>query len=184
MYFNGTVDDVWIIQTTEVLILLGDVQAKNIFRDVGLHGRCVKNWLLPERPDLRANGCGGDSCSSPTTLPFTTATVSTPFTTASKHQCYCIRNRRRRCPRRPAFHDLPRTPLCGECDLVLLHSSEFGSGLGLNVHIQTKIPRDMLYISGAPVRIGAYILEVASQGICYLNGEAGAELLDELSGFT
>jgi hypothetical protein len=29
----------------------------------------------------------------------------------------------------------------GECDLVLLHSSEFGSGLGLDVHIRTKLRR-------------------------------------------
>jgi cysteine-rich repeat protein len=37
----------------------------------------------------------------------------------------------------------------GECDLVLLHSSAFESGLGLDVYIRTKIRRDMSYISSA-----------------------------------
>jgi hypothetical protein len=71
----------------------------------------------------------------------------------------------------------------GECDLVLLHSSEFGSGLGLDVHIRTKLRRDMSYISGATVRIGKDILEVDSQGVYYFNGKVGAPLPDELSGF-
>jgi cysteine-rich repeat protein len=71
----------------------------------------------------------------------------------------------------------------GECDLVLIRSSEFGSGLGLDVHIRTKLRRDMSYISGATIRIGTAILEVESQGIYYLNGVAGAELPSEFSGF-
>jgi cysteine-rich repeat protein len=71
----------------------------------------------------------------------------------------------------------------GECDLVLLHSSEFASGLGLDVHIRTKLRRDMSYISGATVRIGTDVLEVDSQGVYVLNGEVGAKLPSELSGF-
>jgi hypothetical protein len=71
----------------------------------------------------------------------------------------------------------------GECDLVLLRSSEFGSGLGLDVHIRTKFRRDMSYISSAVLRIGSDVLEVESQGIYYLNGVAGAALPDEFSGF-
>jgi hypothetical protein len=71
----------------------------------------------------------------------------------------------------------------GECDLVLLHSSEFGSGLGLDVHVRTKLRRDMSYISSATLRIGTDILEVESQGIYYLNGVVGAELPNEFSGF-
>jgi hypothetical protein len=71
----------------------------------------------------------------------------------------------------------------GECDLVLLHSSEFGSGLGLDVHIRTKLRRDMAYISGATVRIGKDILEVDSQGVYYFNRKVGAALPDEFSGF-
>jgi hypothetical protein len=71
----------------------------------------------------------------------------------------------------------------GECDLVLLHSSEFGLGLGLDVHIRTKIRRDMAYISSAALRIGSDVLEVESQGVYYLNGVAGAALPAEFSGF-
>jgi hypothetical protein len=71
----------------------------------------------------------------------------------------------------------------GECDLVLLHSSAFESGLGLDVHIRTKIRRDMSYISSAALRIGSDVLEVESQGVYYLNGVAGAALPAEFSGF-
>jgi hypothetical protein len=71
----------------------------------------------------------------------------------------------------------------GECDLILLQSKEFDSGLGLDVHIRTKMRRDMSYISRAALRIGSDILEVESQGIYYLNGVAGAELPSEFSGF-
>jgi hypothetical protein len=71
----------------------------------------------------------------------------------------------------------------GECDLVLLHSSEFGSGLGVDVHIRTKLRRDMAYISSAVLRIGTYVLEVESQGVYYLNGVLNAALPDEFSGF-
>jgi hypothetical protein len=71
----------------------------------------------------------------------------------------------------------------GECDLVLLHSSEFGSGLGLDVHIRTKMRRDMSYISAAVVRMGTDILEVESEGVYSLNGVVGAELPEDFSGF-
>jgi hypothetical protein len=72
----------------------------------------------------------------------------------------------------------------GECDLILLHSSTFELGLGLDVHIRTHIRRDMSYISSATLRIGTDILEVESNGVYYLNGVAGAELPNEFSGFT
>jgi hypothetical protein len=71
----------------------------------------------------------------------------------------------------------------GACDLVLLKSSTFESGLGLDVHIRTKMKRDMSYISSAALRIGEDILEVASKGVYYLNGVEGAELPSEFSGF-
>jgi cysteine-rich repeat protein len=71
----------------------------------------------------------------------------------------------------------------GECDLVLLHSSAFESGLGLDVHIRTHIRRDMSFITSAAIRIGTDILEVESQGFYYLNGEFGADLPDKFSGF-
>jgi hypothetical protein len=71
----------------------------------------------------------------------------------------------------------------GECDLVLVHSPVFESGLGLDVHIRTKLRRDMSYISSAALKIGSDLLEVESQGVYYLNGELGAELPDAFSGF-
>jgi hypothetical protein len=71
----------------------------------------------------------------------------------------------------------------GECDLLLLKSKTFASGLGLDVHIRTQIRRDMSYISSAALRIGSDVLEVQSQGVYYLNGVANAELPSEFSGF-
>jgi hypothetical protein len=71
----------------------------------------------------------------------------------------------------------------GECDLVLLQSKDFMSGLDLDVHIRTKMQRDMSYISSAALRIGSDVLEVESQGVYYLNGVVSAELPGEFSGF-
>jgi hypothetical protein len=71
----------------------------------------------------------------------------------------------------------------GECDLVLLHSSEFGAGLGLDVHIRTKMRRDMAFISAAVLRMGDDVLEVESEGIYYFNGVYGAALPNDFSGF-
>jgi hypothetical protein len=71
----------------------------------------------------------------------------------------------------------------GECDLVLLHSTAFESGLGLDVHIRTKIRRDMSYIASAAIRIGKDLLEVESQGVYWLNGVLNAALPAEFSGF-
>jgi hypothetical protein len=63
------------------------------------------------------------------------------------------------------------------CDLVLLQSKEFesglGLGLGLDVHIRTHMRRDMSYISSAALRMGTDLLEVESQGVYYFNGVAG-----------
>jgi hypothetical protein len=71
----------------------------------------------------------------------------------------------------------------GECDLLLLQSKLFASGLGLDVHIRTKLRRDMSYISGAALRIGSDVLEVESKGVYYLNGVANAELPSKFAGF-
>jgi hypothetical protein len=71
----------------------------------------------------------------------------------------------------------------GECDLILLQSATFESGLGLDVHIRTKIRNGMSFISSAALRIGTDVLEVASQGVYYLNGVAGANLPAEFAGF-
>jgi hypothetical protein len=55
--------------------------------------------------------------------------------------------------------------------------------LGLDVHIRTKLRRDMAYISSAVLRIGTDILEVESKGVYYLNGELGAALPGDFGGF-
>jgi hypothetical protein len=70
----------------------------------------------------------------------------------------------------------------GECDLILIQSAAFESGLGLDVHIRTKIRNGMSFISSAVLRIGTDVLEVASKGVYYLNGVAGADLPAEFSG--
>jgi hypothetical protein len=71
----------------------------------------------------------------------------------------------------------------GECDLVLLQSSAFKSGLGMDVHIRTQIRNGMSFISSAALRIGTDVLEVTSQGVYYMNGVAGGDLPAEFSGF-
>jgi hypothetical protein len=70
----------------------------------------------------------------------------------------------------------------GECDLILLQSSTFESGLGTDVHIRTQLRNGMSFISSAALRIGTDVLEVGSQGVYYLNGIAGADLPAEFSG--
>jgi hypothetical protein len=70
-----------------------------------------------------------------------------------------------------------------ECDLVLIKSDKFESGLGLDVHISTKIRRGMSYISSAALRIDKNFLEVETQGVYWLNGVLRADLLDAFSGF-
>ena len=76
------------------------------------------------------------------------------------------------------------TPYCrfvsscatGVCDLVLLHSEEFGQGLGLDVHLRTKERYGYAYIESAAIRIGDNVLEVSSYGEYMLNGVERAEL--------
>jgi hypothetical protein len=68
-------------------------------------------------------------------------------------------------------------------NLILLQSKEFGSGLGLDVHIRTHMRHDMSYISSAVLRIGSDVLEVESQGVYYFTGVAGADLPSEFGGF-
>jgi hypothetical protein len=73
---------------------------------------------------------------------------------------------------------------CGQrYDLIFIQSKEFESGLGLDVHIRTKMRGDMSYISSAVLRIGSDVLEVESQGLYHLNGVVNAELPSEFSGF-
>ena len=59
----------------------------------------------------------------------------------------------------------------GGCDLVLLDNPEFHNGLGMLVHIRTKIETWWSYVETAAVRIGDEIFEINVDGL-YLNGVA------------
>lgn len=52
----------------------------------------------------------------------------------------------------------------GECDLVLLSNNEFANGLGLNVHVRTKITNWWSSIESAVVQLGENILEIQGDG--------------------
>jgi hypothetical protein len=89
----------------------------------------------------------------------------------------------------------------GECDLVLIHAPDFAHGLGLDIHIRTKILDSYSYIGkfltagwissannvtilqcpprlciaeSAAVRVGDDIMEVSSWGVYAMNGVIGA----------
>ncbi|GAX17937.1 hypothetical protein FisN_18Hu145 [Fistulifera solaris] len=71
----------------------------------------------------------------------------------------------------------------GACDLVLVKTSTFNNGAGLDLHIRTKIRDDWSFISDAAVRIGDDVLEVGTRAFYYLNGVAGAEMPATVGGF-
>ena len=48
----------------------------------------------------------------------------------------------------------------GQCDLVLAKDPEFADGLGLEIHIRTKLVRFWSYIKTVAIKIGNDILEV------------------------
>eukprot|EP00980_Cylindrotheca_fusiformis_P007122 scaffold1496_cov108-Cylindrotheca_fusiformis.AAC.1 len=52
----------------------------------------------------------------------------------------------------------------GQCDLVLAKDPKFAGGLGLDVHIRTKLVRFWSYIESVAIRIGEDILEVQGSG--------------------
>lgn len=48
----------------------------------------------------------------------------------------------------------------GECDLVLLHNPEFKEGLGMDIHIRTKIEAFWSSVESAVIRIGEDTMEI------------------------
>ncbi|CAJ1956427.1 unnamed protein product [Cylindrotheca closterium] len=58
----------------------------------------------------------------------------------------------------------------GQCDLVLAKDPDFAEGMGLDVHIRTKIVRYWSYVQSVAIRIGNDILEI--QGGTEMNTEA------------
>ena len=78
----------------------------------------------------------------------------------------------------------------GGCDLVLLRNPNFLHGLGMDIHIRTKITDWWSYIETAVIKIGSATLEVTGGidgGRYWLNGQPGDELVDgatfDLNGF-
>jgi len=77
----------------------------------------------------------------------------------------------------------------GQCDLVMLKDENFADGMGIDVHIRTKIVRFWSYVQTAAIRIGNDILEVTgspdsddSDPHYWINFEYQGEL-DTFAGF-
>ncbi|KAL3933347.1 MAG: hypothetical protein SGBAC_010441 [Bacillariaceae sp.] len=77
----------------------------------------------------------------------------------------------------------------GQCDLVMMKEPEFADGLGLDVHIRTKVVRFWSYIKNVAIRIGNDIIEIEGSGDVadekphyWVNYEYQAEL-QEIGGF-
>jgi hypothetical protein len=64
----------------------------------------------------------------------------------------------------------------GICDLVLLHSSAYGNGTGLDIHIRTAEKEGTSYIATAAIKIGSNTLEVHEDGSYYFNNALNAPL--------
>ena len=59
----------------------------------------------------------------------------------------------------------------GGCDLVLLENPDFAEGLGMTVHIRTKIETWWSYVEAAVLKIGEETVEI-QQDQLHINGEA------------
>ncbi len=63
----------------------------------------------------------------------------------------------------------------GECDLVLMRSTGYASGLGIDIHIRTtRVDSEHIsysYISGVAVKIGPDVLEAMDDGSIVINGD-------------
>lgn len=65
-----------------------------------------------------------------------------------------------------------------------MESKNFGGGLGIDVHIRTKIKDDWSYINSSAIKIGQDVFEIGAFGKYYLNGVEHADLTGAtLSGF-
>jgi len=72
----------------------------------------------------------------------------------------------------------------GECDLVVLHNPKYKNGLGMYVHVRTKIETFYSYIHTAVLQIGQETFEVtgAPYNQVWLNGIPGVEFPARISG--
>ncbi|GAX27590.1 hypothetical protein FisN_13Hu321 [Fistulifera solaris] len=71
----------------------------------------------------------------------------------------------------------------GACDLLLVKSSSFDNGKGLEIQVRTQMRDDWSFIAAAALRIGSDVLEIGQQGFYYLNDVAGAALPSTIGGF-
>jgi von Willebrand factor type D domain len=70
----------------------------------------------------------------------------------------------------------------GQCDLVMARSQDFGSNLGLDLHIRTEIVTGWSLISNSAIRIGEDVFELSNDGSYYFNGAKDVELPVHLAG--
>jgi hypothetical protein len=77
----------------------------------------------------------------------------------------------------------------GQCDLVMIKDENFADGLGIDVHIRTKLVRFWSYIKSVSIRIGNDIIEIEGTGDVHdeephywINYEYQGEI-DEIAGF-
>jgi hypothetical protein len=64
----------------------------------------------------------------------------------------------------------------GVCDIVFLHSSDYGNRTGLDINIRTSEVNGTSYISAAVIKIGSDKLEVHEDGSYFYNDESNAHL--------
>lgn len=67
--------------------------------------------------------------------------------------------------------------------MILISAPRFQHGLGLDIHIRTKIRYEYSHIQSAALKIGDEILEVGGWGEYLLNGIDSAAMPNSLSGF-
>lgn len=64
----------------------------------------------------------------------------------------------------------------GEGDLNFIHAPSFAHGMGLDVHIRTKIRYAYSFIESAAIKIGTDVIEISGFGQYILNGVENADL--------
>ena len=68
----------------------------------------------------------------------------------------------------------------GECDLNFVHAPSFGKGIGLDIHVRTKIRSDFSYIEAAAVKVGNDVVVFGGWGELVHNGVLATK--DEMPG--
>ena len=69
----------------------------------------------------------------------------------------------------------------GECDHVFFACPNFATGIGLTIHVHTKIRQNYSFVERAVLKIGDEVLEIGSFGDYMLNGVNNAEMPNIMS---